>query len=96
MKVAVGFNPRLAAESVRSVAERRLNAGIFSNAFMRRYATPTRVGNCHPRIPSQPRSARPQFQILAIRACFVREPSAAQLCTVYGPDARRKRRGASP
>ena len=32
MKVAVGFNPRLAAQSVRSVTERRLNAGVLSNA----------------------------------------------------------------
>ena len=31
VKVAVGFNPRLAAEAVPAVAERRLNAVIFSN-----------------------------------------------------------------
>jgi hypothetical protein len=31
VKVAVGFNPRLAAETVPAVAERRLNAIIFSN-----------------------------------------------------------------
>ena len=32
MNVAVGFNPRLGVESVATVAARRSNAGVFSNA----------------------------------------------------------------
>src|SRR5262245_33298192 len=32
MKVAVGFNPRLGIESMPAVAERRLDAGVHSNA----------------------------------------------------------------
>jgi hypothetical protein len=32
MKIVVGFNPRLVDQTVQAVAERRLNAGILSNA----------------------------------------------------------------
>ena len=32
MKLAVGFNPRYAEQSVLVVAERRLNTGVLSNA----------------------------------------------------------------